>query len=207
MKLITASILCSALFVGACSSVQYKDPSAPETLTIDFGSTDLQTLAGHMVESLNTSPSLNYINKTGTGDDKRIVLYIDNVNNKTSEHIDTGGITDAMKKPLLGKFRIVAAKQGQESIGDQVRFQQGEGRVDPAQAKAFGHQVGADVVLYGNLRSIEKSRGRTLESGGMKREDVWYQFNLEAVNIETGEVIWAEQKEIRKYEKTGIFGG
>jgi hypothetical protein len=87
-----------------------------------------------------------------------------------------------------------------------VRFQQGSGRVDPDQARAFGKQIGADMVLYGNLRSIEKGRRRSLESGGVKTEDVFYQFNLELTNIETGEVVWADQKDIRKTKKTGLFG-
>jgi uncharacterized protein (TIGR02722 family) len=206
MKLTATTILASALFLGACSSLQYDDPDKVETLTIDFGSTDLQSLSAHMVQSLITSPQLNYINKTG--DDKRIILYMDRINNRTGEHIDTEGISDAMRAPILnsGKFRLAATKQGQESIGDQVRFQQGEGRVDPAQAKAFGKQMGADVVLYGNLRSIEKSKSRNLEDVAYKKDDVWYQFTLEATNLETGEVIWADSKELRKTKKTGLFG-
>lgn len=206
MKFVTASLLIATLALGGCSSLSYDDPDKVETLTIDFGSTDLQELAGHMVQSLVTSQSLNYIQKPT--DDKRIVLYIGAVNNRTSEHIDTGGITDSIKVPLLqsGKFRLATSKQGQDELADQVRFQQGEGRVDPAQAKAFGKQVGADMILYGNLRSIEKSKGRNLEDGGYKKDDVWYQFTLEAVNIETGEVMWADQKELRKSKKTGIFG-
>jgi hypothetical protein len=40
----------------------------------------------------------------------------------------------------------------------------------------------------------------------VKTEDVFYQFNLELTNIETGEVVWADQKDIRKTKKTGLFG-
>ncbi len=136
------------------------------------------------------------------------MLYVDRIDNRTSEHIESDLLTDAMRAPLLqsGKFRLAATQAGQESIGEQVRFQQGEGRVDPAQAKAFGKQVGADVVLRGRLYSIDKSKARNLEDALYKKEDVFYQFVLEAVNIETGEVIWADQKDLRKHKKTGIFG-
>lgn len=206
MKFMTTPLLLATLALGACTTLSYDDPKKVETLTIDFGSTDLQELAGHMVQSLVNAQSLNYIQKPG--DDKRIVLYVGAVNNRTSEHIDTGGITDSIKVPLLqsGKFRLATSQQGQDELAEQVRFQQGEGRVDPAQAKAFGRQVGADVILYGNLRSIEKSKSRNLEEAMVKKDDVWYQFTLEAVNIETGEVIWADQKELRKSKKTGLFG-
>ena len=87
-----------------------------------------------------------------------------------------------------------------------MRFQQGSGRVDPEVAKAFGKQIGADMVLLGNLRSIEKNKDRNLEEVGYKTDDVWYQFVLEMVDIETGEIIWMNEENIRKSKKTGIFG-
>jgi penicillin-binding protein activator len=202
-------LVLSALAAGACSTTKYDDPQKVETLNIDFGSTDLQMLAGDMTQSLNGAPALAYLDHGNKGDDKRVLLYIGGVNNKTSEHIDTTGITDSIKVALQqgGRFRLLAAEQGQGEIGEQVRFQQGSGRVDPALAKAFGKQLGAEVVLYGTLRSIEKSKGRSLESGLYKKEDVWYQFVLECADIETGEIIWANEKEIRKTRKSGVFGG
>ena len=205
---IGALALSSLLFLGACTSVQYDDPDKVETLTIDFGSTDLKTLAAAMVDSMLAAPALAYLDTEGKGDDKRIIVYTAGVNNRTSEHIDTTGITDSIRTSLLksGRFRLAASQQGQDDVGEQVRFQQGSGRVDPTQAKAFGKQIGADVVLLGNLRSIEKGKPRSVESGGTKKDDVWYQFVLELTNIETGEIIWMEEKDIRKTKKTGVFG-
>ncbi len=196
------------LAFSACSTVSYDDPDKVETLTIDFGSTDLQTMASNMVTSLNSAPQLAYLENPSKGTDKRVIMLMGGVNNRTSEHIDTEGVTDSIRSALLqgGRFRFVAAKQGQEEIGDQVRFQQGSGRVDPAQARAFGKQLGAEVVLFGTLRSIEKTKGRSLESGLQKKQDVWYQFVLECSNIETGEIIWSNIKEVRKGEKKSIFG-
>jgi uncharacterized protein (TIGR02722 family) len=188
--------------------VRYDDPEKVETLTIDFGSTDLQTLAAAMVEELNSAPNLAYLDSAAKGDDKRIVMFVGGVNNRTSEHIDTTGITDSIRASLMkgGRFRFVATQQGQNELGDQVRFQQETGRVDPALAKAFGRQLGAEVVLFGNLRSIEKTRERNLEDAATKKEDVWYQFVLECVSIETGELLWIGEKEIRKTHKKGLFG-
>jgi len=196
------------VFAASCSSTGYGDPDAVEELTIDFGSTDLQNLAGDMVESLVAAPQLNYLQNPAKGENQKIILFIGGVNNRTSEHIDTAGITDSIKVSLLksGKFRIVAADQGQDEIGDQVRFQQGSGRVDPELARAFGKQLGAEVILYGNLRSIDKKKGASIESAGVTTRDKYYQFVLEAANVETGELIWAEESEIRKSSRTGVFG-
>jgi len=197
----------SALLVCACaSSIRYDDPGKVETINIDFGSTDLQTLAGAMADSLSTAPQLSHYEKQG--DDKRIVVYTAGIDNITSEHIDTGGIMDSIRVSLLksGKFRLAATQQGQDELAEQVRFQQGSGRVDPAQAKAFGQQLGADMVLTGRLRSIEKSRPRNVEDAGQRTDDVYYQFVMELVDITSGETVWAEQKEIRKTKKTSLFG-
>jgi hypothetical protein len=194
--------------VAGCSSVKYGDARATETVNIDYGSTDLQTISAEMVRSLVDAPQLAYLDHSGKPDDKRIIVYMGDVRNETSEHIDTQGITDSIRVELLksGRFRFVGGEQGQDEIGEQVRFQQGSGRVTPEMAKAFGKQLGADMILYGNMRSIEKKRGRSIESVGGKVEDVYYQFVLNAVNIETGEVIWADQTELRKTAKTGLFG-
>ena len=194
------------LALVGCSSVEYDDPGRTETLTIDYGSTDLQTLSAEMVESLITSPSLNYIDKPG--DDKRLLVLMGGVENRTSEHIDTQGITDKIQTALLksGKFRFTAEDAGQDEIGKQVRFQQESGRVNEQTAREFGKQIGADVIVYGTLRSIEKKKGSSIESGGTRSQDVYYQFVLKCVNIDTAEIIWQDEEELRKTARTGIFG-
>ena len=206
---IYATLAAAVALSGACSSIQYDDPNKVENVNIDFGSTDLQSIADAMVQSLLSSPNLQYIDHAGKGDDKRIVLFTGNVNNKTSEHIDTSSITDSIRTALLksGRFRLAASNQGQDELGTQVRFQMESGRVDPALLRNFGKQIGADAVMYGNLRSIEKSKDRNLESGGQRTDDVYYKFTLEVANIETGETIWIDEKELRKTRKTGLFGG
>jgi uncharacterized protein (TIGR02722 family) len=207
MKNLALALPLALAALAGCSSVQYDDPQKVETVNIDFGSTDLQTLAQDMVQSLTESPALSMYDHPGKEGDKRVILYMGGVDNRTTEHIDTGGILDKMRVALLssGKFRIATTQQGQDELAEQVRFQQGSGRVDPAQAKAFGRQIGADAVLYGTLRSIVKKRGSSLEDV-QSTKDVYYQFVLETVDIETGEVIWANESEIRKVRRKGPFG-
>lgn len=206
MKLTSLLIALAVVGATSCSSTRYGDPTDEETLNVDYGSTDRQRFADTMINSLLESPGLRYM--PNGGDDPRLKIYMGGVDNRTSEHIDTLGITDAIRVSLMqsGRFRFVTPEQGQEELAEQVRFQQGSGRVDPNQAKAFGKQLGADVILFGRLFSIEKKKGRSFESGGVKTERTDYQFVLEAVNIETAETIWIEQREITKTQKTGLFG-
>lgn len=203
----TALILSLLTFVS-CSSTNYGDASAAETVNADWGSTDLQTFATEMSESLGAATQLAFLDHPGKDGDKRIIVYMGGFDNLTGEHIDLGGLRDKMTAKLVGtgKFRIVAEHQGQGEIEQQVRFQQGSGRVDPAQAKAFGKQLGADVVVFGSLRDITKTKSRSLETAGVKTKDVFFQLVLQCVNIETGEILWADESEIRKSQRTGIFG-
>jgi uncharacterized protein (TIGR02722 family) len=200
--LVLSPLLALAWAASACRSVSYGDPEATETVSVEWGSTDLQTFSRRMTESLLEAPQLAFQEAPRTRDDPRIVVYMGGVRNETSEHVDTQGVTDVIRSELLrsGRFRFVAGEQGQGEIGEQVRFQQGSGRVDPEQAKAFGKQLGADVVLYGTLRSIEKK-----SSGLSKTKDVYYQLVMNAVGIESGELIWSDVADLRKQEKRGPF--
>jgi penicillin-binding protein activator len=196
------------LAAASCSSTKYGDPKEAETINVDWGSTDLQTLSAKMVASLKESPSLAYFDRPEKGADKRVITYMGGIRNETSEHINTAAVGDVIRTDLLqsGRFRFAADKKGQEEIGEQVQFQQESGRVDPRQAMAFGKQIGAEVVVYGTLSSIEKKKGRSLESGGQRLEDTYYLLVMNAANVESGEIIWSDKGEIRKTQKTGLFG-
>ncbi len=196
------------LLAAGCSFTRYGNPEDTETVNAAYGRTDLQSFSDAMVSSLGESPALTYLAGPGKGDDMRVIVYMGGIRNLTTEHLDTGGISDSIRTSLIksGRFRFVAGDQGQTEIGDQVRFQQGSGRVDPAQAKAFGKQLGADVIVYGSLRSITKKKARSLENLGVKTKDVFYQFTLNCENIETGEILWSEQQDVTKQQKTSLFG-
>lgn len=203
-----AALAALSLLAAGCSSTRYKDAQDEETINIDWGSTDLQTFSKHMADSFLESPTLGYLNKPYKGEDQRIIAVMGGITNETMEHINRRMISERIQEALLqsGRFRFVAGDQGQAEIEKQIRFQQGSGRVDPSKAIAFGKQYGAEVVMYGNLSSIEKSKGRSVESLGSKKDDVFYQFSMSALNIETGEIMWTNVEELRKQQVTSLFG-
>ena len=85
-------VLLILIFLPCCGgmSVKYGDPGAVETITPEYGSTDLQTIAARMVDSLLVHPVLK----------DRPVIYVSRIRNKTSEHIDTEAITDNRERVL-----------------------------------------------------------------------------------------------------------
>jgi hypothetical protein len=74
MKKLLSLFVLATLGLTACSSIGYDDAKKVETVNMKFGSTDLQSMADAMVQSLLSSPNLQYIDHSGKGDDKRVVL-------------------------------------------------------------------------------------------------------------------------------------
>jgi hypothetical protein len=173
--------------------VSYGSPDQVETVTTDFGSTDLQMIAEKMVNSLLASPIIS--------DGRQPVFYVQTVRNKTDEHIDTTAVTDKIRVTLLksGRVKFTAIADVSDELVNQLEFQASSGMVDPATAKSIGKLVGADYFLYGELTSIRKSAGRV--------KDVYYKFTLNLVNIQNGLIEWADEKEIRKQAKKPLLGG
>lgn len=195
--LLAASIGFSALLLGGCSSkqvVSYGDAQAVETTDISFGSTDLQKVANEMTASLISSPVVGTLTQN-----KRPVVFVERIKNKTSEHIDTESITDSISTRVLnsGKFRFVDMSRV-EAARKQIQFQQDGGMVDSSKAIQFGQQIGAEYMLYGNLSSIVKAN--------KDKKDVYYKFTMRLMDLNSGIVEWADETEIRKTREKASVG-
>lgn len=189
------SVTVAVLILAGCATapkVSYGSPEQVETVTTDFGSTDLQVIAETMVNSLLASPLLS--------SGQRPVMYVHRVKNKTDEHIDTKSITDKIRVTLLksGRVRFSAVNEVNDEMIKQLEYQTSSGMVDPNTSKSIGRQVGADYFLFGEITSIKKSAGRV--------QDVYFKFTMNLVNIETGLIEWADEKEIRKQAKKPLLG-
>ncbi|WP_438879522.1 hypothetical protein, partial [Bacillus cereus group sp. Bce015] len=64
MRKSVIALLGVAVLLGGCSNrVSYGDAQAVETVTVDFGSTDLQKIAAEMVDSMMMSGSVAAITR------------------------------------------------------------------------------------------------------------------------------------------------
>lgn len=189
------ALLGLAVVLGGCSNkVSYGGAQATETTTIDFGSTDLQTIAGQMIDSMMMSGSVAAITR-----DKRPIVFVERIKNKTSEHIDTESITDTISTKMLnsGKFRFVDMDRV-EAVREQLNFQNNDDLVNQSTAIQFGKMVGAQYMLYGNLSSIVKNNGSD--------KDVYYKMTMRLMDLETGLIEWADETEIRKQQSKRLLG-
>src|SRR5262245_66510415 len=101
------AIAAAALAAGcAKETTRYGDAKATETLTNQFGSTDLQMMAESMARSMLQAPVIVSGNLP--------IVTVQEVRNKTSEYIDTRGITDSIRSELQkgGKVRFAVDQAG-----------------------------------------------------------------------------------------------
>ncbi|MBK8102944.1 MAG: penicillin-binding protein activator LpoB [Cellvibrionales bacterium] len=200
MRLFTKAVTVAftLTLLGGCASggskVGYVDATSVETVDESFGSSDLQQIAGKMVQDMLIFPP---VVQATSG--RRPVLYIDRIENKTTEHVDTESITDTIQSKMInsGKFRFVDMGRLNE-ISQQMAYQRKSGMVDQSTAVATGRGLGAEYALYGNLSSIVKRNGGT--------KSVYYKFTLKLQHIETQSIEWVGEKEIRKEANRSLFG-
>ncbi|MDF1628358.1 MAG: penicillin-binding protein activator LpoB [Alcanivoracaceae bacterium] len=193
-KVWLAAVLALATVISGCASVEYGDATASETVTTGFGSTDLQMIASKMVDDVLAFPPVVQITAQ-----RRPVMFVDRIKNKTTEHIDLESVTDTIESKLInsGKFRFVDMSVV-DRVRQQLEYQRDSGMVDDQQAMVMGRQIGAEYMLYGNMSSIVKRGGNT--------KDVYYKFTLKMLHLETGIIEWSGEKEIRKSKKGGWIG-
>jgi uncharacterized protein (TIGR02722 family) len=174
--------------VSGDGEVVYEDPQAEETVTTHWGSTDLQATAESMTQSLLASRWI----KDASAQPK---IRLREVRNFTDEHIDTKGITDKIRVGLLrsGLVRFLA---DDANLGDVFE----ERDLTEAATRRRENKLLADTdyIITGTVRSIRKW---TKTVG-----DVYYQITLELTDPQSAEIVWADEKEIRKQTTKPLIG-
>lgn len=197
MRKISLSLAMMAMvgmMVGCSSTIKYDDPSSTRNLETSFGASDLQQIANSMVDSMLVFPPLVEVTSQ-----RRPVITVSTVKNKTDQHIDTESITDSVRTKLIrsGKFRFIDRTTDDATIKE-LKIQNDSGLVDPKTAQKFGKQIGAEYILTSNLSQITQSAGR--------QTDVYYKFTMSLKNLETGILEWSDEKELRKLKTKSMFG-
>ena len=182
-----SAIVISVAALTACSGpqVRYGDAKAVETVNADYGSTDLQMIAESMTRSLLQSKAIS-------GSKDAPIVTLADVKNKTSEYIDTRVITDKIRTQLMksGQVRFAVSISEMQNQTDELKRQNQSGLYKNSTIAKTGNMQGAQYRIEGSIASIVKN------TKDMK--DVYYVFNLNLINNESGLLEWADEKEIRK---------
>ena len=118
------------------------------------------------------------------------VVAVGTIRNLSSEHIAIETFISDFERELInaGSVRFVAAKEMRDEIRAERQEQQEFASKETA--KRMRNELGADFMLQGAIKTI------TDQEGGKKV--VFYQTDLELINIETMEKVWINDKKIKK---------
>jgi len=186
----TFLLLAAIALCFACSTkVQRLDENtASRDLSGRWNDTDSRLVADEMI---NDSLSRPWYDRFVQQNGREPVVIVGTVDNQTMEHINTQTFIQNIQRALInsGKVKFVASQDERGEVRTE-RLEQDE-FASEATRKAFGQEVGADFMLSGVLTSIVDREGR--------RSVVLYQTNLRLINIQTNQIVWNGEKQIRKY--------
>jgi uncharacterized protein (TIGR02722 family) len=162
---------------------KYIDPDEVYLLSDKFVEADLQLIAERLTENLLASALMGE-------QDKKPAIIISLFTNGTDEHIDILSLTNMIRTNLhkSGEF-VFLNERLRKAIAKEYEYQ-GSGYVNPETAKMKGRQIGADWMISGHISSIKQPVGM--------KEIVYYKTTMEITDIETSEILWTEEIEIKK---------
>ena len=187
-RLVILAMLVSVL--PACSSGT-KVTRVDEGVVTDFSGrwndTDSRLVAESMIkESIGSSWLENFTRAKS----RQPVVVVGAIQNRSHEHINIQTFVTDLTRELTNsqKVTFVAGKGEREEIREERKEQAIHAREDTQ--KAPGKELGADYILKGHISTILD------ETEGVKA--VFYQVDLEMVDIENNVKSWFGQKKIKK---------
>jgi hypothetical protein len=195
MKYFRAHILCAALLVTAIAAgcggpsvnVTRTDPDTVTDLSGNWNDTDSRLVSEEMISDCLSRP---WLGEFRGREEKKPVVIVGYVRNKTSEHIATETFVNDLQRELInsGRVSFVAEKDIREALREEKYDQSMHASQETM--KEMGRELGADFMLFGSINSIvDQIEGKQAK---------FYQVDLELINIETNEKVWIGQKKIKK---------
>jgi penicillin-binding protein activator len=191
--LLTITVLFSITACGPKAFIkgQYEDAEKQNLMNDQWSETDMQVVVKDMVNSLVAHKSIAAANKMP-------ILMVTNLQNKTSEHIDTQSIMDMVRVELTNSGKVAFVdKEARGDVSNEYDYQN-SGMVSEETKKGAGGQVGTDYIVNGRIDSIVQEVG--------KDKTVYYKITLNLTNLKTNLITWTNQKQIRKSFKKKSVG-
>jgi uncharacterized protein (TIGR02722 family) len=178
------------LSLACATSTTYVRPDQVTELDTTFSDTDLKMMAEKMASSILELPAI----KQKATQPKIAIM---NIENRTFQHIDTAGITEKILVSLLksGLIRFVDRTTLIEMANEKNLAE--KQALSDQEAAELGKLIGADFFMLGGIMSIEKRTGI--------KDIAYYKLTLRLVDVQTSEIIWADEKEIKKATTKGYL--
>lgn len=185
----------SGYIMTGCGSSIKQDITDEETMTgSDWSANDLKEVSDAMASSIEKSAFISRVQALG---EKPRWMLAKDLKNDTDEHVDTRIIMEKIRTKLVNSgAAIFVDDQALTDILNQLKLQQ-SGLFDNQAVAQVGKLVGAKFILRGKIFSIRKRTDR--------RDIVYYNITLQAVDIERGEIVWTDEKEIQRLTQKSLF--
>ena len=183
-------LVCCACIVaiGCATKVTRIDSDVAIDLSGKWNDTDSRLVAQDIAQDINTHP---WIDTFLSAQNRVPVVIVGNIRNQSSEHIDVNIFVKDIERSLIngGRAQVVADSAARADIRAEREQQQTESAVGTRAQRI--QETGADVILQGRIGSVEdRFEGKRV---------VFYQIDLEIIDIETNIKVWIGSKEIRKF--------
>jgi uncharacterized protein (TIGR02722 family) len=181
--------LMALLMIGCGSSkkVTRLDEKSVTDLSGKWNDTDARLVAEEMISDVLSRPWItNFAAEHGA----KPVVTVGTIRNKSNEHIDTETFTTDFERELInsGQVKFVASPGQRDEVRSERMDQQENSSRETM--KRLREETGADYLLMGSIKTIVD------QEGGARV--VFYQTDLELINIESNEKAWIGTKKIKK---------
>lgn len=192
--LLGAALLLLVGCAPAPSAVYRVPPEQQIDLSGKWNDTDSQMVSGEMVTSCVNEPwAGRFIDQAG----RVPVMVVGTIYNKTDEHIASDVFINDLERALIQNQRAKVI-QGGEALAEIREIRQSQLSFTEPDTRRFLRELGADFVLQGTINKITD-----LDAD---REVLFYQVDLELIDIETVEKVWIGQKKLKKYVERRNYG-
>jgi uncharacterized protein (TIGR02722 family) len=192
MKVLLTAVF-ALLLIAGCGGreVTRTDTDTVTDLSGYWNDTDARIVADSIVDQCLHGRWFDSERVAGTGRVADLpVIVVGGVRNQSIEHINVDVFMSEIERALLNSGEFSLAAGGAERT--EVRGERRDQSIfaSPETAAEFGREIGADFVMTGTVNSIEDQEGDT--------RAVFYQINLEMIDVETALKVWMGSTEIKK---------
>jgi uncharacterized protein (TIGR02722 family) len=190
-KIVFIVSILSLLLISCGPSRKVSRIGVDETTDISgrWNDTDSRLTAKAMINDVLSRPWLSDFEMNNDGG--KPVVIVGEIRNKSSEHIPVNTFIKDIERELVnsGKVTFVASKQERQEVREERMDQQSHASVETAAELA--QETGADFMLKGVISSIvDKFEGQKV---------VYYQVDLELIDLTKNTKVWMGSKKIKKY--------
>ncbi len=191
-KVLLVMFICATLSATAgCGPKQVEriDPRQTVDLSGKWNDTDSRLVSEEMIADVLNRPWISRFKAENIG--KYPTVIVGTVRNQSHEHINVQTFVKDLERALTnsGEVEFVASAVERGELRSE--------RIDQAThsseqtAKSEGEEIGADFMLKGSINTIlDKIEGKQV---------MFYQVNLELIEIETHRKLWIGEKKIKKF--------